>query len=115
VWGAGFDTMKVPRLGIDGGFRILIRLVGTVQDFREDHVVKLTLTDPNTDVLGTLDHPIEPRRPGPDHVPGYEINHHFRVDVTIPLDVAGGYDLAFALDGNRDQRHTFALSVIVRE
>jgi len=39
----------------------------------------------------------------------------FRADITIPLDVAGGYDLAFALDGKRVQQHTLALSVIVRE
>jgi len=107
--------MKVPRLGIEAGFRILVRLVGTEQDFRAVHVVTLTLTAPNLDVLGTLEHPIEPRQPGPDHIPGYEINHHFRTDITIPLDVAGGYDLAFALDGKRIQQHTLALSVIVRE
>jgi hypothetical protein len=106
--------MKVPRLGIEAGFRVLVRLVGTEQDFSVPHVVTLTLTDPNVEVLGTLDHPIEPRQAGPDHIPGYEINHHFRADITIPLDLAGGYDLAFSLDGERDQRHTLALSVIVK-
>ena len=60
--------MKVPRLGIEAGFRILVRLVGTEEDFRARHVVTLTLTDPNLEVLGTLEHPIEPRQPGPDHI-----------------------------------------------
>jgi hypothetical protein len=68
VWGAGFDTMTVPRLGIEGSYRVLIRLVGTEQDFHLRHRLALTLRDPNLDVLGTLDRAIDPRAPGRNHI-----------------------------------------------
>jgi hypothetical protein len=105
--------MIVPRLGIEGGFRVLLRLVGRPEDFRDPHVIQLTLTDPNTDILGALEHPVAPRAPAPTARPGDEINHHLRADVRIPLDSEGGYDLALALDGERDQRHTIAITVVM--
>jgi hypothetical protein len=43
--------MIVPRLGIEGGFRVLLRLVGRPEDFRDPHVIQLTPTDPNTDII----------------------------------------------------------------
>ena len=73
VWGAGFDTMIVPRLGIEGGFRVLIRLVGQPEDFRVPHAIELTLTDPKTEPLGTLEHPVAPRAPASTARPGDEI------------------------------------------
>lgn len=104
--------MIVPRLGIEGGFRVLIRLVGQPGDFRVPHAIELTLTDPKTEPLGTLEHPVAPRAPASTARPGDEINHHLRADVRIPLDSEGGYDLALALDGERDQRHTIAVTVV---
>lgn len=106
--------MTVPRLGIDGSYRVLIRLVGTEQDFRTPHRLTLTLTDPHLDELGTLDRAIDPRAAGPSHIAGYEINHHLRADIEMPLDTAGGYALSFALDGKTDHRHTVVISVIER-
>ena len=104
--------MIVPRLGIEGGFRVLIRLVGQPEEFRVPHAMTLTLTGPNTEPLGTLEHPVAPRAPASTARPGDEINHHLRADVRIPLDSEGGYDLALALDGERDQRHTIAITVV---
>lgn len=106
--------MTVPRLGIEGSYRVLIRLVGTEQDFRTPHRLALTLRDPNLDLLGTLDRAVDPRAPGRNHVPGYEINHHLRADIEMPLDTAGGYALTLALDGETDHRHTVVISVIER-
>ena len=104
--------MIVPRLGIEGGFRVLMRLVGRPEDFRDSHVISLTLTGPDTHTLGTLEYPVAPRAPAPTARPGDEINHHLRADVKIPLDAEGGYDLALALDGQRDQRHTIAITIV---
>lgn len=105
--------MVVPRLGIEGGFRVLTRLVGRPEEFQAPHAINLTLTGPATEPVGTLDYPVAPRAPAPTARPGDEINHQFRVDVRIPLDAEGGYDLAFALDGNRDQRHTISITVVM--
>ncbi len=106
--------MIVPHLGIEGGFRVLIRLVGLPEDFRVPHVIQLTLTGPDTEPLGSLDYPVDPRAPSSTARPGDEINHHLRADVRIPLDSEGGYDLAFALDSERDQRLTIAITVVTR-
>jgi hypothetical protein len=88
--------------------------MGRPEEFRVSHVVMVTLTDPSTEPLGTLEHRIGPRLPGPNARPGDEINHNFVLDIGIPLDVAGGYDLAFALDGERVQRHTLTITAVVR-
>jgi hypothetical protein len=114
MWGAGFDTMTIPHLGIEGSYRVLIRIVGTEQDFRSRHRLTLTLRDPNLEVLGTLERAIDPRAPGRNHIAGYEINHHLRVDIEMPLDTAGGYALTLGLDGQPDHRHTIVISVIER-
>lgn len=63
-----------------------------------------------------LPHPIAPRAPGAGHIPGYEINHHFRVDINLPLDIAGGYTVALALDDNPPaHQHTITINVVVSD
>jgi hypothetical protein len=57
--------MVIPRLGLVGQFRMVVRLVGMERDFREPHVVTLTVTDPNLNALGVLAHPIPRGRLAP--------------------------------------------------
>lgn len=44
--------MVVPRLGIEGGFRVLTRLVGRPEEFQAPHAINLTLTGPATEPWG---------------------------------------------------------------
>jgi hypothetical protein len=83
-----------------------------VPDFRTTHLLQVRLTDPDLEPLGEFDIPIDPRSPAPSHLPGYEINHHVPARIEFEAADAGGYDLAFALDGEPQHQHKTTISVI---
>jgi len=95
-------------------FDVAIRLVGPPQDFETAHVVDVLLTGPELDVLGELSVPVPPRKPDRTHLPGYELNAHVGARIAFEPHVGGGYDLAFALDGEPEHRHKTTLSVVLR-
>ncbi len=72
----------------------------------------MLLTGPEMEVLGELSIPVTPRRPGSGHLPGYEINAHVGARIAFDADAEGGYDLAFALDGETEHRHKTTISVV---
>ncbi len=110
--GAQIDSVVVEALPADVQIDVAIRLVGAPRDFGVAHAVQVVLSDPQLVELGRLDIPVPPRVPGPRHIPGYEINHHVATRISIPVDVAGGYDLSFALDREPAHQHKTTVSVV---
>jgi len=109
---APIDSVVVEGLPKDIQFDVAMRLIGTVQDFEEPHVLQVVLSDPQLEQVGVLDVPIAPRSPKPGHIPGYEINHNVGVRIDFEADQLGGYDLSFALDGSAQHRHKTTVSVV---
>lgn len=110
--GAQIDSVVVESIPKDVQFDLAVRLVGTVQDFEHSHMLQVTLSDPDLAEVGVLDVPIAPREPVPTHIAGYEINHTVGVRIDFEADRHGGYDLAFALDGESQHRHKSTISVV---
>lgn len=73
---APIDSVVVEEVPKDIQFDVAMRLVGTVHDFEEHHLLQVVLSDPQLEQVGVLEVPIAPRSPKPDHIPGYEINHN---------------------------------------
>lgn len=94
-------------------FDVAIRLVGPVRDFEASHVVDVVLSGPELEVLGELPIPVPPRKPARTHLPGYEINAHVGARIEFEAESEGGYDLAFALDGQPEHRHKTTISVVL--
>ncbi len=114
LFGAGVDSVVVDELPKDIQFDIAIRLVGTVQDFESSHTVEVVLSDPQLVEVGRLQVPVDVRTPTATHIPGYELNHAIGARVDFEADMAGGYDLSFAMDGQAQHRHKTTLSVVVQ-
>lgn len=93
---------------------VAIRIVGTVQDFREHHAVRVTLSGPDLVELGRLVIPVPPRDRATSHFPGYEINAHLATRISLPGDTIGGYDLSFALDDEPEHRHRSTISLVLK-
>jgi hypothetical protein len=104
----------VGALPKDIQFDVAIRLVGTVQDFESSHNVEVVLSDPHLVEVGRLQIPVDARAPGATHIPGYELNHAIGARIDFEADMAGGYDLSFAVDGHAQHRHKATLSVVVQ-
>ncbi len=115
LFGAGVDSVVVDSLPKDIQFDVAIRLVGTVQDFESPHTVEVVLSDPQLVEVGRLQIPVDPRAPAATHIPGYELNHVIGTRIDFEADMAGGYDLSFAVDGQAQHRHKVTLSVVVQE
>lgn len=109
---APIDSVVVEEVPKDIQFDVAMRLVGTVHDFEEHHLVQVVLSDPQLEQVGVLEVPTAPRSPKPDHIPGYEINHNVGVRIDFEADEYGGYDLSFALDGSAQHRHKTTISVV---
>lgn len=109
--GAQIDSVVVNELPTDVRFDVLIRLVGTVQDFETEHNVEVVLSGPDLEQLGHLELPVGPRMPGPAHLPGYEINHTVGARIEFAATQIGGYDLSFAVDGTAQHRCKATMSV----
>ncbi|MCP9491007.1 MAG: hypothetical protein MSC31_14210 [Solirubrobacteraceae bacterium MAG38_C4-C5] len=109
---APIDAVVVEGLTKDIQFDVAMRLIGTVQDFEEHHLLQVMLSDPQLEQVGVLEVPIAPRSPKPGHIPGYEINHNIGVRIDFEADQYGGYDLSFALDGYAQHRHKTTISVV---
>jgi hypothetical protein len=103
----------VDGLPKDIQFDVAIRLVGAVQDFETAHTVEVVLSDPQLVEVGRLDIPVDPRKPPATHIPGYELNHAVGARIDFEADVAGGYDLSFAVDGKAEHRAKATISVVV--
>jgi len=106
--------LVVASLPADPEFDVAIRVVGAEQDFRVPHSIQVVLSDPGMVELGRLSVPIERRGPGPNAIPGYEINRHVACRISIPADVEGGHDLSFALDRDPAHKHRTTISVVIR-
>ncbi len=65
--------------------------------------------------LGTLDLPVKRGEPAETRIPGYEQSRHIAARIGLPADEVGGYDLAFALDGEPQHSHRTTISVVLRE
>jgi hypothetical protein len=110
--GVQIDSVVIPELPKDVQFDVAVRIVGTVQDFEAAHSVEVVLFDPNLVEAGRNIVPIAPRAPSPSHIPGYEINHHLAMRIDFEADIYGGWDLAFALDGETRHGLRTTLSVV---
>ena len=104
--------MIVPRLGIEGGFRVLMRLVGRPEDFRDAHVISLTLTGPDTDTLRNARISGRAARPSSDSPTRRRDQPSSSSRCEDSARCGGRLDLALALDGERDQRHTIAITAV---
>jgi hypothetical protein len=112
LFGVQIDSVLTTTLPVSVEFDVAIRLVGPPQDFETAHVVDVLLTGPELDVLGELSIPVAPRKPDRTHLPGYELNAHLGARIAFDGYAEGGYDLAFALDGQPEHRHKTTLSVV---
>lgn len=111
--GCQIDSVVLPELPTEIEFDVAIRLIGREEDFADEHLVQVVLSDPQLEALGTLD--INPRAALPTQIPGYEINANLGARIGFEPYDEGGYDLSFALDGEAQHRHKTTLSVILRE
>jgi hypothetical protein len=112
LFGVQIDSVLTTTLPVSVEFDVAIRLVGPPQDFATAHMVDVLLTGPELDALGELSVPVPPRKPGRTHLPGYELNAHVGARITFDADAEGGYDLAFALDGEPEHRQKATISVV---
>jgi hypothetical protein len=109
---AQIDSVVLESLPRDLQFDVAVRIVGAVQDFEASHLLQVALSDPQLVEVAMFDVPIEPRAPAATYIEGYEINHHVGLRIDFEADQLGGYDLAFALDGQPEHRHKTTLSVV---
>jgi len=105
------DSVLVGSLGTEVEFDVAFRLAGAATDFAIEHVVQVTLSDPQLNELNVLELPVLPRVPSPHRLPGYELSAHDGARISFQPDREGGYDLSFALDGEPDHRHKATISV----
>lgn len=113
--GSQIDSVVLPSLPTEIEFDVAIRLTGPEQDFAQEHLVQVVLSDPQLEAIGTLDLPVYPRAALATHIPGYEINANLGARIAFEPYDEGGYDLSFALDGEAQHRHKTTLSAILRE
>jgi hypothetical protein len=90
---------------------VAIRLVGSEIDFAEEHLVQVTLSDPQLEALNVLDLPVFPRVRAAHRLPGYELSAHEGARIAFQPSSEGGYDLSFALDGEPIHQHKATISV----
>lgn len=112
--GTQIDSVVLDPVPEDITFAVAIRVVGTEQDFEQEHAVDVVPTAPDLRELGRLSIPIEPGVPPAGRIAGYELNRHVAAQVVLPADTRGGYDLAFGLDGVPDHRHRATISVLLK-
>ncbi|MDX6681990.1 MAG: hypothetical protein QOG94_2029 [Solirubrobacteraceae bacterium] len=105
------DSVLLGFLGTEVEFDVAFRLAGSAADFAVEHVVQVTLSDPQLNELGALDLPVFPRVPAPFRLPGYELSAHDVARISFRPDREGGYDLSFALDGEPDHRNKATIAV----
>lgn len=109
------DAVLVGSLGTEVEFDVAIRLVGSAADFADEHLVQVTLSDPQLVDLDVLDLPVLPRVPAAHRLPGYELSAHEGARISFQATSQGGYDLSFGLDGEPDHRHKATISVKLLE
>ena len=105
------DAVLVGSLATEIEFDVAIRLVGSVADFAEEHVVQVTLSDPQLVELNVLDLPVFPLVPAAHRLPGYELSAHVAARIAFHANSEGGYDLSFALDGQIQHRHKSTMGI----
>lgn len=105
------DTVLAASRATEVEFDVAIRIVGTQADFAEQHLVQVTLSDPQLVELNVLDLPIFPLVPAPHRLPGYELSIHDGARIAFRPESEGGYDLSFALDGKPEHRLKATISV----
>lgn len=72
-------------------------------------------SDPQLVELDVLNLPVPPRRPGRNHIPGYELNANVGARIAFEDGPRVGYDLSFGLGGEAEHRHKTTISVILLE
>jgi hypothetical protein len=110
--GAQVDSVIVPSLPADIVFDVAIRLVGLTNDFERGCQIEVSLAAPTFESIGKLDIDVPPRAPGPDHIPGSEINHHIMTRIDFEAIEYGAHHLEFRLDGKAQPKINTALTVL---
>jgi hypothetical protein len=110
--GAQVDSVIVPSLPADIVFDVAIRLVGLPHDFERGCHLEVGLVAPTFEDLGKLDIEVKPRTPGPQYLPGSEMNHHLMARIDFEAMEYGPHHLEFTLDGKAQNRVNTVLTVV---